>query len=66
MRIWLNGEPYEAADGVTVAHFLQSLNLPANRLAVEVNLKVVPRGQHAERHLATDDRVEVVSLVGGG
>jgi sulfur carrier protein len=66
MRIWFNGELQETEDGVTVAEFLQVLQLPAHRVAVEVNLEVVPRGQHADRRLAPDDRVEVVSLVGGG
>jgi sulfur carrier protein len=66
MRIWFNGEPREAADNLTVAEFLQSLKLPPQRVAVEVNLEVVPRSQHAERRLAADDRLEVVTLAGGG
>jgi sulfur carrier protein len=66
MRIWLNGEPREAADDITVAEFLSELNLAPQRVAVEVNLELVPRAEHAARHLAEDDRLEVVTLVGGG
>ncbi len=66
MRIWFNGEPREAADDVTVEEFLRALNLPPQRVAVEVNLEVVPRSQHGERRLSADDRLEVVTLVGGG
>ena len=35
-------------------------------VAVEVNLELVPRRRHAEHVLRDGDRVEVVTLVGGG
>jgi sulfur carrier protein len=35
-------------------------------VAVEVNLEVVPRAQHAQTRLRDGDRLEVVTLVGGG
>jgi sulfur carrier protein len=66
MRIWFNGEPREAADGITVAEFLSQLNLSPQRVAVELNLEIVPRSQHHERRLSADDHLEVVTLVGGG
>jgi sulfur carrier protein len=66
MRIWLNGESREAADDITVAEFLSELDLSPQRVAVEVNLEIVPRSQHGARHLSQDDRLEVVTLVGGG
>lgn len=66
MRIWFNGEPHDTADQVTVAEFLKELALPPQRVAVEINLEVVPRSQHSERHLAPNDRLEIVTLVGGG
>ena len=34
--------------------------------SVEVNLQIVPRARHAEHVLADGDRLEIVSLVGGG
>lgn len=66
MRIRVNGEEREIADGVTVAALLESLGLRAPRVAVEVNLEVVPRARYAERRLAEGDVVEIVSFVGGG
>jgi len=35
-------------------------------VAVEVNLELVPRQRHAEHRLAEGDRLEIVTLVGGG
>ena len=66
VEITFNGEPRRLSDGSTVATLLASLGMTARHVAVELNLEVVPRRLHAETTLAPGDRVEVVSLVGGG
>jgi sulfur carrier protein len=66
MQIQLNGENREFADGISVAELLDALKLAGKPVAVEVNLELVTKARHAERRLAPGDRVEVVSLVGGG
>jgi sulfur carrier protein len=66
MQIILNGEPRELAPDTTVAALLEHLGLAGRRVAVEVNLDIVPRGEHARRVLAAGDRVEVVHAIGGG
>ena len=65
-KLTVNGEDRELADGTTVADLLAELGLDPRTLAVERNLELVPRGQHAQTQLAAGDRVEVVTLVGGG
>ena len=66
VNILFNGEPYETADDMTVASLLSELELSAGPVAVEVNLEVVPRHLHEEFVLKEGDRMEVVTLVGGG
>ncbi|MGI6420133.1 MAG: sulfur carrier protein ThiS [Thermoguttaceae bacterium] len=66
MILTVNGNPRELADGATVAELLAALNLAERLVAVEVNLEVVPRARHGEHRLAEGDRVEIVTLVGGG
>ena len=66
MKITVNDQPYELAEGSTVAALLEQLGLTGKPVAVEVNLQVVPRARHAEQVLAGNDRLEVVTLVGGG
>lgn len=66
MNIIVNGEPRQATAPITVAQLLSELKLPQRGVAVEVNLQIVPRAQHAEYQLQDGDRLEVVSLVGGG
>lgn len=66
MQILLNGESLELPDGTTVADLLVRLDLTGRRVAVERNLDIVPRSQHATTALADGDRLEVVHAIGGG
>jgi sulfur carrier protein len=45
---------------------LASLNLKTRAVAVERNREIVPSAQHAECTLQDGDRLEIVTLVGGG
>lgn len=66
VNIFLNGTPRDVSEGTTIAQLLRELDMPARHVAVEVNLKLVPRALHAEHQLRQSDRLEVVTLVGGG
>lgn len=66
MTIMLNGESRDVAPGTTVSELLVELDVLPKHVAVEVNLELVPRARHAEHRLHENDRLEVVTLVGGG
>ncbi|AVX92374.1 sulfur carrier protein ThiS [Pseudomonas koreensis] len=66
MRIQLNGESLELPDGETVAALIARMDLTGRRVAVELNLDIVPRSQHADTVLNDGDHVEVVHAIGGG
>ncbi len=66
VQITVNGKPREVSAGTTIAALLAELDLQPQQVAVEVNLELIPRGLHAEHRLAAGDRLEVVTLVGGG
>jgi thiamine biosynthesis protein ThiS len=66
LKVVVNGQPRELQGPTTVAALLGQLEVPLRGVAVELNLQVVPRSQHAEQLLADGDRLEIVSLVGGG
>lgn len=66
MQIEVNGLPREVDDGTTVSALLGELEVAQPHVAVELNLEVVPRAQHADTVLHDGDRLEVVTLVGGG
>jgi sulfur carrier protein len=66
MQVTLNGQPHDVAAGMTIMDLLRTASVPENYLAVEVNDDVVPREQHTVHTLCDGDRIEVVTLVGGG
>ena len=66
MEIIVNGEPREVAASYTVEQLVSDLGLAGRRLAVEVNLEIVPRSTHASHQLQAGDRVEIVHAIGGG
>ncbi len=62
----VNGEDLDVPVGTTVSALLQKLDLPTQRVAVEHNRRVVPRGEHGAVTLNHGDRLEIVTFVGGG
>ena len=66
MIIQLNGESREVESNTSIEGLLNELELDNRYLAVERNKQLVPRTDHANTLLADGDRLEVVTLVGGG
>lgn len=66
MTITVNGEQRQVEPGTTVADLVEQLGLAGKPCAAEVNRDLVPKREHASRALAEGDRVELVTLVGGG
>ncbi|HEX3870947.1 MAG TPA: sulfur carrier protein ThiS [Pirellulales bacterium] len=62
----VNGEARNVPEQTSVAALLEQLDLAKRPVAVELNLSLVPRAQHEQQLLAEGDRLEVVTLVGGG
>jgi sulfur carrier protein len=66
MQIQLNGAAFELADAQTIASVLEQLQLSERRVAVELNLELVPRSLHASTQLQPGDVLEIVHAIGGG
>jgi len=64
--IQVNGETQEVPEEFTVSELLSQLGLQPKYLAVERNLILIPREEHASCTLQEGDRLEIVTLVGGG
>ncbi len=65
IRVIINGEEREIA-ATTVALLLAELQMQPRLVAVERNRDLVPRAQHAGCPVEAGDRIEIVTLVGGG
>lgn len=66
MTITVNGETRDVPEGTTVAALVVRLGLEKAAVAAEVNGTLVPKRRHADTTLTLGDKVELVSLVGGG
>ncbi|MBS3961774.1 MAG: sulfur carrier protein ThiS [Sandarakinorhabdus sp.] len=62
----LNGERRTFAAGTTIAALVESLALPAGRVAVERNREIAVKSSWADAVLADGDQLEIVHFVGGG
>lgn len=65
-EILLNGEPHRLPQGATVRDLLDDLELGVERVAVEVDRRIVRRAEWSGFKLAPGAAVEVVHFVGGG
>lgn len=66
MRVSLNGEMTDVPVSLNLAALLEHLKLPLDRVAVELNLEIVPRAQWLTTTVNDGDHLEVVHFVGGG
>jgi sulfur carrier protein len=66
IKILLNGEEKELMEGWTVAQLVHSLQLPAQRIAIEYNRRILKKEKWATHPIEDGDRIEIVHFVGGG
>lgn len=66
IHIQINGESTSLDAEMSIQTMLDTVPVPPNYLAVEINGEVVPREEYAQHQLKDGDDVELVTLVGGG
>ncbi len=66
ITVIVNGQPRGVPAGSTAGDLVAALGFVGRPLAVEVNEEVVPRARLADCRLEPGDRLELVTLVGGG
>ena len=65
MKLMINGEARSLEGPLTLTGLLSRLDMKSDRVAVELNLGIVPRDQWTTTNLAEGDRLEIVHFVGG-
>lgn len=65
MRLQVNGNSRDVADGSTVRTLVAEFKLTPAKVAVERNRRLVRAGDY-DAPLAEGDEVEIVTFVGGG
>jgi thiamine biosynthesis protein ThiS len=66
MKLIINGEDKEVADGLSLEGLLEQLQIRPARVVVERNRDIVARDTYGSTMLAEGDALEIVHFVGGG
>lgn len=65
MNITVNGEAKSIAS-MSVHDFLHSIDIDPRRVAVELNMDILPKAEYQGTVLKDGDTLEIVHFVGGG
>lgn len=66
MKITINGDERIINESIDLVSLLQNLELPLQRIAVELNRNVVRRDDWKTIEVKDGDKLEIVHFVGGG
>jgi|LGOV01.1.fsa_nt_gb sulfur carrier protein len=62
----VNGNDMICEPEITLSNMLEKLNLDEDKVVVEINLEIVSRKSYKNLFLNEEDKIEIVSFVGGG
>lgn len=62
----INGKNLAIYNGVTVKELLKKLNLLENKVVVEIDKNIILREDFQEVKLYENNKIEIISFVGGG
>jgi sulfur carrier protein len=65
-KIQLNGSTYKINTRTNLNQLLNKLKIEKNKVAIEVNGKIIERKKYLNITLKTNDKVEIVQFIGGG
>ena len=66
MKVFINGETREINQQLNLRELLEKLDLPEERIAVELNKEVVRKKDWEAVKVNDGDKLEVIHFVGGG
>lgn len=66
INYFLNGEPQQSDQTITVDQMLKQFDYQINSIAVAVNETFIPRASYQQQVIRQDDRIEVLSAMQGG
>ncbi len=66
LTLAVNGKSQEVPTGSLLPDLLKTLGLADAQVALEINGELIPKRNWPVRELSAGDRIEVVTLVGGG
>ncbi|MEL7596770.1 MAG: sulfur carrier protein ThiS, partial [Clostridiaceae bacterium] len=62
----VNGKVMNFKEEITIEELLRNFHLDMDKVVVEVNLEIIAKEKYYEFVLNEEDKIEIISFVGGG
>ncbi len=66
IKIKVNGKNLAINQNFSVNNLLKKLNIPVNKVAIELNKKIIDKKKLKNINLRNKDIIEIVHFIGGG
>nr|YP_009122312.1 thiamine biosynthesis protein S [Vertebrata lanosa]AJH66070.1 thiamine biosynthesis protein S [Vertebrata lanosa] len=66
LTIFINGDPFNCHDSMSLSDILYYLNIDVNVVIIEYNHTIIDKDNFSTLYFDNDDSIEVISIVGGG
>ncbi len=66
IKITVNGKQMQIIPKFTLKSLITKLKMPLNKIAIELNKKIIDKNRISKIRLKKDDKIEIVHFIGGG
>ena len=66
IKITVNGKQMQIIPKFTLKNLITKLKMPLNKIAIELNKKIIDKNRISKIQLKKGDKIEIVHFIGGG
>ena len=66
IKITVNGKQMQIIPRLSMRNLITKLKMPVNKIAIELNKKIIDKKRISKIQLKKGDKVEIVHFIGGG
>ena len=66
IKITVNGKQMQVITKYSLNSLIAKLKMPLNKIAIELNKKIIDKKKISKIYLQNEDKIEIVHFIGGG
>ena len=66
IKITVNGKQIQVITNFSLKNLITKLKIPLNKIAIELNKKIIDKKKISKIQLKKGDKIEIVHFIGGG
>ena len=66
IKITVNGKQIQVISNFSMKRLIEKLKIPLNKIAIELNKKIIDKKRISKTYLQKGDKIEIVHFIGGG